>query len=87
MISPNELKPGDICSYTHEILKKHVRLNIQGYRCDTDMIVDVILKASAENSSMEAASTDLEAVAGSNTMREYLNAALDRESCMRRKRR
>src|SRR5512133_4157718 len=43
------------------------------------MIVDVILKASAENSSIEAASADLEGVADSNTMREYLNAVLNGE--------
>ncbi len=43
------------------------------------MIVDVLLKASAENSSLEAASADLEGVADSNTMREYLNEALDGE--------
>ena len=79
MIHPNELKAEDIRNYTQQVLKKHVPLNVQGYRCDTEMIVDVILKASAENSSIEAASVDLEGVADSNTMREYLNAALDIE--------
>lgn len=79
MIPQNVLKAEEIRQYTHKILKKHVPLKVQGYRCDTDMIVDVLLKASAENSSVEAASADLEGVADSNTMREYLNEALDGE--------
>lgn len=79
MIHPNELKAEEIRTYTHEMLKKHMGLNVQGYRCDTDMIIDVLLKASAENGSLEAASADLEGVADSNTMREYLNEALDVE--------
>ncbi len=40
------------------------------------MILNVLLKASAENSSLEAASADLEEIADSNTIREYLNEAL-----------
>lgn len=38
--------------------------------------MDVVLKASAEQSSIEAACADLEEVADSNTIREYLNNAL-----------
>ena len=79
MIPQNELKAEEIRQYTHKILKSHVPLKVQGYRCDTDMIVDVLLKANAESSSLEAASADLEGVADSNTMREYLNEALDGE--------
>ena len=79
MIPQNELKAEEIRSYTQQVLQKHIPLQVQGYRCDTEMIVDVILKASAENSSLEAASADLDGVADSNTMREYLNEALDGE--------
>jgi putative transposase len=39
--------------------------------------LDVLLKASAESSSIEAVSADLAGVADSNTMRAYLNEALD----------
>ena len=77
MIQQNELKAEDIRTYTQNVLKKHVPMQVKGYCCDTEMILDVILKASAENSSIEAASADLEGVADSNTMREYLNKALD----------
>jgi putative transposase len=77
MIQQNELKAEDIRRYTQKVLQKHVDIQVNGYCCHTEMILDVILKASAENSSIEAASADLEGVADSNTMREYLNAALD----------
>lgn len=79
MIPQNELKAEEIRSYTQQVIQKHVPLKVQGYVCDTEMIVDVILKASAENSSIESASADLEGVADSNTMREYLNAVLNVE--------
>lgn len=79
MIHPKELKAEDIRSYTMKVIQPHVPLEVQGYRCNTEMILNVILKASAENSSIEAASADLEGVADSNTMREYLNEALDGE--------
>lgn len=77
MIPQYELKAEDIRAYTLDILKDHVKLNIAGYKCTTEGILDVVLKASAESSSIEAASNDLQNVADSNTIREYLNAALD----------
>lgn len=58
-------------------LTKHISLNANGYRCTTEMVMDVVLKASAESSSVEAACADLKQVADSNTVREYLNNALD----------
>jgi len=77
MIPQYELKAEDIRAYTLDILKDHVKLNVNGYRCTTEVILDVVLKASAEGSSVEAASNDLQDAADSNTIREYLNAALD----------
>ena len=77
MIPQYELKAEDIRAYTLDILKDHVKLNIAGYKCTTEGILDVVLKASAESSSIEAASNDLQDVADSNTIRAYLNAALD----------
>jgi hypothetical protein len=77
MIPQYELKAEDIRAYTMNLLKAHTQLDLSGYICTTDLILDVILKASAEGSSIEAASNDLEDAADSNTIREYLNAALD----------
>lgn len=80
MIPQYELKAEDIRAYTLDILKDHVELDVAGYKCTTDSILDVVLKASAESSSIEAASNDLQDVADSNTIREYLNAAFDIQS-------
>lgn len=57
-------------------MKKHLKIEANGYVCKTDMIYDMLLKASAECSSLEAVCADLEDVADSNTQREYINLAL-----------
>lgn len=77
MIPQYELKAEDIRAYTLDILKDHVKLDVSGYRCTSEVILDVVLKASAESSSIEAASNDLQAAADSNTIREYLNIGLE----------
>src|SRR5512134_2879595 len=77
MIPQYELKAEDIRAYTLDILKDHLQLEVAGYRCTTEVILDVVLKASAESSSVEAASNDLQDAADSNTIREYLNTALE----------
>lgn len=76
MIPQYELKANDVHAYTLETLKEHLPIEADGYICHTEMILNVLIKASAESSSLEAVCADLEAVADSNTMRAYLNAAL-----------
>ena len=76
MIHQHELKAHDVHAYTLEMLKEHLKIKVDGYICKTDMILNVLIKASAENSSLEAACGDLEETADSNTIREYLNEAL-----------
>jgi hypothetical protein len=76
MIHPYELKAKDVHAYTASILKAHLKIKADGYRCHTDMITDILLKASAECSSVEAVCADLTNTADSNTVREYLNQAL-----------
>jgi putative transposase len=76
MIHQYELKANDVHAYTLEMLKEHLKIKVDGYICKTDMILNVLIKASAENSSLEAACADLEETADSNTIREYLNEAL-----------
>jgi hypothetical protein len=76
MIHQHELKAEDVRAYALKTLKKHLRIEANGYCCKTDMIYDVLMKASAECSSLEAVCADLETVADSNTLREYINKAL-----------
>jgi putative transposase len=77
MIPEYQLKAADVRHQTMKTLTEHFTLQANGYRCTTEMVLDVILKASAERSSVEAACQDLVGVAASNTVREHLNAALD----------
>lgn len=76
MIPEYELKANDVHAYTLETLQEHLAIEADGYVCQTEMILNVLIKASAESSSLEAVCADLEEVADSNTIREYLNAAL-----------
>ena len=76
MIHQHELKANDVHAYSLETLKEHLKIKADGYICNTEMILNVLIKASAENSSLEAACADLEEIADSNTIREYLNEAL-----------
>ena len=76
MIHQHELKANDVHAYTLETLQEHFRIKADGYICKTEMILNVLIKASAENSSLEAVCADLEEIADSNTLREYLNEAL-----------
>lgn len=76
MIHPYELKAKDVHAYTVSVLKEYLHIEANGYSCHTDMILDILLKASAECSSVEAVCADLEDTADSNTIREYLNQSL-----------
>ena len=80
MIPQYELKAEDVRHYAIEKLKEYIPVEAHGYCCTTDMIFDVLFKASAECSSIEATCADLEAVADSNTIREYLNQAIEMET-------
>jgi hypothetical protein len=71
------LKAEHIRDCTMKTLTNHITLEANGYCCTPEMIFDVILKASAERSSIEAACDDLDDVADSNTIRDYLNTAFD----------
>ena len=77
MIPHYELKAEDVRQYAIEKMKGYIAVEAHGYCCTTDMIFDVLIKASAECSSVEATCADLEAVADSNTIREYLNQAIE----------
>jgi hypothetical protein len=76
MIPEYRLTAENVRQQTMKTLTEHLTLQANGYRCTTEMVLDVILKASAERSSVEAVCQDLGGVAASNTVREYLNAAL-----------
>ncbi len=77
MIHGYELKAKDVHAYTVSVLKAHLKIEADGYRCHTDMIIDILITASAEGSSIEAVCADLANTADSHTVRGYLNQALN----------
>ncbi len=77
MILEYELTAENVRQAVLKTLQEHLSLETEGYRCDTEMTLNVLLKAAADNSSVEAACAELEQVAASNTLREQLNNALD----------
>lgn len=76
MILEHRLRAEDVRQQIMKTVTKHMPLQVKGYSCTTEMIVDVVLKASAESSSLDAACEDLESAADGNTVRAYLNDAL-----------
>lgn len=77
MIPKHQLCAEDIRQTTMKTMTQHLSLETTGYQCNTEMTLNVLLKAAVDNSSLEAACADLSDVVASNTIREQLNAALD----------
>lgn len=58
-------------------MEAHLSLKTEGYRSSTEQTMNLLLKAVAEGSSLEAVCADSCGVVDSNTLREQLNVALD----------
>ena len=77
MIHTNELHAEDVRAYTVKHLMEHISLQAEGYRCNTAMMWNVLVKAAIERTSIEASCADLSQVVDSNTLREHVNTVLD----------
>ena len=64
MIHEYRLKAEDVRHQTMKTLMNNIPLQVNGYRCTTEMIFDILIKASAESISLDAVCEDLENVAG-----------------------
>lgn len=71
------LNAEDVHGMMLDVMEKHLSLKTEGYRSTTDETFNLLLKAAAEGSSLEAVCADSCGVVDSNTLREQLNAALD----------
>jgi hypothetical protein len=60
-----------------DVMERHLSLKTEGYRSTTNETFNLLLKAAAEGSSLEAVCADSCGAMASNTLREQLNAALD----------
>jgi putative transposase len=77
IITKNELSAEDVRRMAERVLKAHLKIDIQGYSCDTTGVLNVLMKAAVEGVSIESACADMEDVASSNRIREQLHAVLD----------
>ena len=72
-----ELNADMIRDVTQKTVQETIGIEADGYCCDGEMLVDVLIKAASENSSVEASCQELSDVADSNTIRERLNEQFD----------
>lgn len=72
-----ELTAAMMRDVTQKTVRETIAIEADGYCCDGEMLVDVLIKAASENSSVEASCQALSEVADSNTIRERLNEQFD----------
>jgi hypothetical protein len=77
MIPEHSLNAEDVRHMMLNTMEAHLSLKTEGYRIRTNQTFDLLLKAVAEGSSVEAVCADSCGVVASNTLREQLNEALD----------
>lgn len=77
IIAQAVLKAKDICGMVVDTLQKHLSLKTEGWKCRTEQSLQLVVKALASGSSLEATCQDSCGVVSSNRLREQLNAALD----------
>jgi hypothetical protein len=79
MIPENVLNAEDVRGMMLDIMEAQFSLRTEGYRSSTRQTMNLLLKAVAEGSSLEAVCADSCGTVDSNTLREQLNAALEVE--------
>lgn len=77
MIPKNELHATELYEMSLNTLQSHLTLDINGYRCNSEMAFTALVKAALDNSSLNAVCDDLVEMADANTIREQMNANLD----------
>jgi hypothetical protein len=70
------LKAEDVRGLMLDRMEKHLTLKTEGCRSRTHQALNLLLKATATGSSLEAVSADSMGSVASNTLREQLNTAL-----------
>lgn len=77
MIPEYRLNAEDVRGMMLDVMEKHLSVKTEGYRSTTERTFNLLLKAVAEGSSLEAVCADTCGGVYSNTLREQLNAALE----------
>lgn len=77
MIPEYTLNAEEVRAMMVNVMERHLSLKTEGYRSTTSETFNLLVKAVAEGSSVEAVCADSCGVVDSNTLREQINAALD----------
>jgi hypothetical protein len=76
IIPENALQAEDVRGMMLDVMEAHLSLKTEGYRSSTHQTLNLLLKAVADGSSVEAVCADTRGAVASNTLREQVNAAL-----------
>jgi putative transposase len=76
MIPKYKLNAEAVRAIMVKTMERHLSVRTEGYRCTTTQTFDLLLKAVAEGSSLEAVCEDSGGAVDSNTLREQVNRAL-----------
>src|SRR6266568_5026842 len=77
MIPKEQLGGEDVRRVVEQTLREPLTLAVDGYKCDTGAVVNVLVKAAIERQTIESVGDDVTLAVSSNTVREHLNAVLD----------
>jgi len=77
MIPEYALNAEDVRGMMLDVMERHLSLKTEGYRSTTNATFNLLLKAVAEGSSLEAVCADSCGIVDSNTLREQVNRALE----------
>jgi hypothetical protein len=78
MIIPKEpLSAEDVRVAVERFVAEHLKWEIDGYKCDSSTVIQVLVKAAIEGQTIESIGEDLRLDIGSNTVRAQLNGLLD----------
>ena len=72
MIPKEQLNGEDVRQVVEQTIRDHLNLAIDGYKCDTAVVVNGLVKAAIEGQTIESECEDLALEDGSNTVREHL---------------
>jgi putative transposase len=83
MIAQAELSAEEVRGLALEVMERHLNLEVSGYKCDSQMLRNMLLKAAADGLSIEVVCAELSGMAASNTLRVQLNKALNAKDLKR----
>jgi hypothetical protein len=77
MILDRQLTGETVRAAVKGMLQEHLSLHIDGYKCNTALGLDVLVKAALEGQTIESIGDALDLAVGSNAIQEQLNQALE----------